>query len=322
MIYRERNQFKEAVNCLLEALKEDPKFISLYIQLALCYVMVKDWEKALHWVKLAGNVEIPKTTLVINPKDYKVMILEALFHIYLNTGQLDLCEKVAKDLNELLPNDLNKNRVKDIGDLKHRNDLAHWIVKLAYHLSQTNQPEQLENLVLSIPQEIANEPAMIDLRNKFTKPRVWKDDEIVIYCGPGFESWDYRSLSVGIGGSESAVIRMSAELAKLGWKVYVYGDPQPDAIGVHNGVVWLPYWYVNWRDEFNILVGWRNIALFDIPDLKAKRTYLWNHDIQNSLTYTPERVNKITKVMFLSKWHRDNVPTLQEDKAMITGNGI
>lgn len=321
MIYREQNKFKEAIDCLLNALKEDPKFTSIYIQLAISYVMMKDWEKAMHWVKLAGSVDIPKTTLVINPRDYKSMILEALFHIYLNTGKLEECLKVATDLNEILPNDLNSGRVRDVGDLKNRNDLAHHIVKLAHHLNQTGQVEQLENLVFSIPQEIADEPSMINLRQQFTKPRAWESNEIAIYCGQGFEQWSYKSVSKGIGGSEEAVIYVSRELAKLGWKVYVYGDPQGDA-GVHEGVTWLPYYHINWRDEFNILIGWRNIGMFDIPGLKAKRSYLWNHDLQNNLTYTPERVNKMTKAFFLSKYHRDNVPTLAEDKVMITSNGI
>ncbi len=321
MIYRERQQFKEAIDCLLNSLKADPKFISAYIQLALCYVVTKEWDKAMHWVKLAGNVDIPKTTLVVNPRDYKTMILEALFHIYLNTGKLEECLKVITDLNELLPNDLNANRVKDVADLKHRNDLAHFIVKLAHHLNQTGQEEEIKNLVNSIPREIASEPAMINLRNQFTLPRVWQDNEIAIYCGQGFEQWSWKSVGKGIGGSEEAVIRMSHELAKLGWKVYVYGDPGADA-GLRNGVSWLPYYYINWRDEFNILVSWRQIGVFDVPGLKTKRSYLWNHDIQNSLTYTPERVNKITKAMFLSKWHRSNVPNLSEDKVMYTGNGI
>lgn len=321
MVYRERGDYKSAINCLTEALKEDPKFTSIYIQIALSYVMLKDWEKAMHWVKLAGNVDIPKTTLVINPRDYKTMILEALFHIYLNTGKLEECLKVATDLNEMLPNDLNAGRVRDVGDLKGRNDLAHYIVKLAHHLNKTGQTQQLENLVFSIPEEIEGEPAMVDLRNQFSKPRVWADDEIAIYCGQGFEQWSWKSVSKGVGGSEEAVINMSRELAKLGWKVYVYADPQADA-GIHEGVAWLPYYQINWRDKFNILIGWRNIGMYDVPGLSAKRSYLWNHDLQNGLTYTPERVNKITKVMFLSKYHRDNVPTLDESKVMITGNGI
>lgn len=320
MVHRERKEYEKAIYALLEALKEDPKFTSVYIQLALCYVMLKDWSKALQWVKLAGTVDIPKTTLVINPKDYKVMILEVLFHVYLNTGKLEECEKVANGLHELQPNDLTTNRVKEIGDLKHRNDLAHWIVLLAHHLSTHAQLEQLESLVKSIPTEIADEPAMIDLRNHFIKPKVWGDNEIVIYCHNGLEKWSPKSVQKGIGGSEEAVINMSRELTKLGWKVTVFADPREDA-GIYDGINWLPYYYVNWNDTFNILVGWRQIGLVDLT-IKANKIYIWNHDIQNPLTYTPERVNKVEKFMFLSKWHRDNVPLLDESKVMITANGI
>src|SRR5262249_45351728 len=43
MVYREMEDFKTAIDCLLNALKEDPKFTSVYIQIALSYVMLKDW---------------------------------------------------------------------------------------------------------------------------------------------------------------------------------------------------------------------------------------------------------------------------------------
>lgn len=321
MIYREVGKFDIAIECLLNALKEDPKFNSAYIQLSLCYVMLKDWSKALHWVKLAGNVEIPKTTLVVNPRDYKTMILEALFHIYLNTGQLELCQKVTHALSEMLPTEMNLQRVKDVDDLKHRNDMAHWTIKLATHLKQTDQKEQLINLIKAIPAEIANEPVLVALRNEFIPPRKWGKDEVAIYCGPGFEKWSPKNLEQGIGGSEEAVIYLSRELAKRGWKVTVFADPQDEA-GKYDGVDFVPHYHINWKDEFNILVSWRQIHLFDVPGLKAEKTYLWNHDIQNPLTYTPDRINKITKVMFLSKWHRDNVPDLAESKVMYTRNGV
>ena len=151
-------------------------------------------------------------------------------------------------------------------------------------------------------------------------PRTWGEDEIAIYCGPGFEKWSPKNVAQGIGGSEEAVIYMSKELAKLGWKVTVFADPQEDA-GDHDGVSYVPHYEVNWNDNFNVLISWRQIGLFDMP-VKTKKAYLWNHDIQNPLEYTPDRVNKIDKVFFLSKWHRSNVPNLAEDKVMYTGNGL
>lgn len=321
MIYREKQEVKKAINALLEAVKKDPKFISVYIQLALCYVTIRDWSKALHWIKVASHIEIPKTTLVINPRDYKTMILEALFHINLNTGKLEEAQRAAQGLYDLVPNEATEQKLKEINDLKHRNDLAHWIVKLGLHLKETNQFKQLNSLVEAIPMEIADEPVMVNMRNEFTKPKEWAEDEIAIYCGPGFEQWSPKSVSKGIGGSEEAVIYLSKELTKLGWRVTVYADPRQDE-GLHEGVNYLSYAKINWRDSFNILISWRQIGLFDVPGLKAKKTYLWNHDLQNAMTYTPERVNKINKVMFLSKFHRTNVPNLEESKVMYTGNGI
>lgn len=320
MSHRSRNEMDKAIICLLEGLLEWPNYVSLYIQLALTYVMLQDWSKALHWVKLAGHVELPKTTLVVNPTDYKLSILETLYHIYLNTGQLEECEKVSAKLAEMKPDELNTGRFRDISDIKHRNDLAHWVVKLANHLNETKQQSAIESLMSAIPSEISSEPALVNLRNTFSPPRTWQDDEVAVYCGGGFENWSPKSVAKGIGGSEEAVINMGKELTKLGWKVTVYGDPGSDE-GVHDGVIYKPHYSINWRDEFNILIAWRQIAVFDLP-IKSKKTYLWNHDIQNPLTYTKERLEKIDKVMFLSKWHRENVPALPEDKVMYSANGV
>jgi tetratricopeptide (TPR) repeat protein len=321
MVYREMNNYKKGIACLLEALTENPKFNSIYIQLALAYVQLKDWDKAMHWVKMAGNVEIPHTTLVVNPRDYKSMLLEALFHIYLNTGQLELCQKVARGLEEILPTDVNKSRVQQIDDLKHRNDMAIWTIQLAKHLKDTHQDEQLVNLIRSIPSEIAGEPVMVDLKNSFLPPNKWGKNEIAIYCGPHFEQWSPKNVKKGIGGSEEAVIYLMEEMAKLGWKVTVFGDPREDA-GTYNGVNYVPYYHINWKDEFNIMISWRQIQLADMPNLKCNKLYLWNHDLQNASTYTPDRVVKYSKLMFLSKYHRGNVPDLPEDKIMYTANGI
>jgi len=320
MIYRERNEFKKAIQALLEALYEAPVFTSIYIQLALCYVVQKDWVKALHWVKLAGQVEVPKTTLVINPRDYKVMILEALFHIYVNTGKLEECEKVAMGLVDIAPNDLNKQRLADVQGVRRRNDLAHWTVKLAQHLYSTNQIPQLKSLINSIPVEIATEPVLVDLRNQFSPPKNWGDDSIVIYCGMGFIPWSPKIVAQGISGSEEAVIYQSKELAKLGWKVYVYGDPQGDA-GEYDGVTYIPYYEINWNDNFNILISWRQIGLFDMA-VKAKKTYLWNHDLLNPLEFKKERIDKIDKIIVLSNYHRSNIPNVPDEKIMISSNGL
>ena len=321
MIHRERGEYKQAITAFLEGMAEEPKFPSLFIQMALTHVYMKDWAKALVWIKQAENMDMPKTTLVLNPRDYKSMLLEVYYHIFLNTGQLEKCLQVTTALLNILPSELNAGRLSDIQDLHKRNTIAHMVVKLAYHLKETNQLERLSHLVEAIPQEIAGEPALVQLRNDFLPPKVWGENSLVIFCGPGFEKWSPKNTAKGIGGSEEAVIYNSKELAKLGWEVTVYADPQDEA-GDYDGVHFRPYYEINWKDEFNIFISWRHIDVFDVPTFKAKKAYLWNHDIQNPLTYTPERVAKFNKAFFLSKWHRDNVKDLPDDKVMITANGI
>lgn len=319
MVHRENGEYKKSLIALLEAQTEWPQYPSIFIQTALTYVMMADWGKALAYVKMAVNMPLPKTTLVIQPKDYRGMILECLFHIYFNTQDLDKCEKVIEELAEEVPSEMNLGRQQEVREWRQKNNLAHWVVKLAYHLRTTKQENKLKALINAIPQEIDNAPALIGLRNEMTPPRVWGSDEVVIYCGPGFEKWSPKNVAKGIGGSEEAVIYLSQELTKLGWKVTVYADPEEE--GDYDGVTYLPHYYVNWNDQFNVLISWRQIGLFDIP-FKAKKTYLWNHDIQNPLTYTKERVSRIDKVMFLSKWHRENVPALEESKIMYSANGV
>jgi hypothetical protein len=311
---------KKAHYALLEAEHEWPRWISIYVQQALTYVMEKQWENAMHYIDIARNMEIPKTTLVTQPRDYKSMILEALFHIYLNTGKLDEAEKVAIGLLELLPNEINKERLEGVMDVKHRNNMAHWIIKLAYHLKNTGQIDKLQSIINAIPKEIEWEPTLINLKNEFIKPTTWGNKSVVIYCGPGFEKWSPKNIAKGIGGSEEAVIYLSKELAKLGWEVTVFGDPQEDE-GVYDGVNWIPHYKINWNDNFNIIISWRQIGMFDLP-IKSKKSYLWCHDLLNQLEFTPERLAKIDKVFVLSKYHRSGIPNVPDDKVMISSNGL
>jgi len=320
MIYQERGEHEKAMKVLAEAITVYERVPSLYIQMALTRVYMKQWADALHWVKLAAQVESGKTTLVQQPKDYKAMILEVLYHVYLNTNHIDECLKVANDMVELSPTQMSKERLLEVSNWKEDNEASVWIVNIARRLRDTGQEDKIKHLIKSIPPELQLVPALMDLRRTYAPVRKWKDNEIMLWCGPGFEKWSPKNTAQGIGGSEEAVIYLSQELTTLGWKVTVYGDPREDA-GDYEGVSYRPFHEVNWRDEFNIVISWRQIGFFD-ANIHYNKAYLWNHDIQNQLEYTPNRTDKVDKVFFLTEWHRQNVPDLGDDKIMITANGI
>jgi hypothetical protein len=153
------------------------------------------------------------------------------------------------------------------------------------------------------------------------KPRKWEENEICYFANVGtkhFFQWDGNSISKGVGGSETAVIRLAEEWTKAGYRVTVYGDPEK--ITKINGVTYLPWYHFNKDDEFNIFIQWRNAQL--AGKIKCKKFLVDLHDVFSGLDFSPEQIEAIDKFMVKSKWHRKLAPNISDDKFSIVGNGI
>ena len=90
----------------------------------------------------------------------------------------------------------------------------------------------------------------------------------------------------GLGGSESAVILISKELAKLGFKVTVYNnciDSQAKP-GIYNGVRFIDHTQINqFEDEYDVVLSSRSVFPFFPGSIyhfipKSKWKVLWMHD--------------------------------------------
>lgn len=324
-IYRAQGKVDYAISACMNALKESYRFPSIYLNLGLCYLVKKDWEAALHWVKQALNVPPPDTSLVNNPRDLRARALEITYHASLNLSLLDEARAAADKLLETFPGDEEMTKRSQLTHtLTQEREATRSIVLLSKYLEAIGEGNKLRMLIGSAPSPIANNPFLVDLQKRVFPPKEWGNNEIAILCGQGFTTWSPKLLEMPdqsfIGGSEEAVIYLSKELADLGWKVTVYADPGEDE-GEHEGVTYLPYYKFNPLDSFNVLVAWRNPQFVD-GDIKAKQVYLWAHDILNALDFTEERVAKWTKIFVLSPWHRENIPSVPDDKIVISGNGI
>ena len=325
-LYRRKDQINNAIKSSMNALIEDPRNPMIFLDLATSYVYKKDYERALFWVKQAGACpENDMTTLVKNPRDLQGITLEILYNCYLNMGKIDKAWSAAHEMEKIAADDPNlKNVVAFIDNLRTQRDVTRMIMKLADFLTKTGEIHKIKPLLSATPAIAVATPFFADLEMKHNPPTYFDENHIAIYCGQGFTPWSPKKLDnpgeCFVGGSEEAVIRMSRELAQLGWKVTIYGDPGVDE-GEYEGVTYLPHYKFNRLDRFNILIAWRQPKFFE-NELKYKKGYVWLHDIQSPLDYTENAIAKTTKFMFLSKWHRDNVPALPEDKVFMTSNGI
>jgi hypothetical protein len=325
-IYRQIGEYNNAIKCAHNAMIEDERFPSIYLNLALIYLVKGEYGRALWWVKLAGKMEQPSTTLVSTPKDLAGRALEVIYHACLNLSKLDEAWAAAVKLQAIYPDSKEmKERLQFMEGLKTQRKLSRNVMELADYLLRTNEKEKIKLLVNAAPNLIANNPLVADLKKQFIPSKAWKDDEVVFYCGPGWTCWSPKSLgrtndTEFVGGSEEAVIYLTKELQKLGWKVTVFADPGAET-GLHDGVNWLPYYEFNDKDEFNIVISWRQLGLVD-KNIKAKKIYIWCHDVINQLDYTPDRLGKIEKVIVLSEAHRQTAPNIPDNKMFVSSNGI
>jgi len=172
------------------------------------------------------------------------------------------------------------------------------------------------------PDEYKDEQFLLQLANALP-PKRWADNSVVYFASWGarhLETWNAHSLQKGIGGSESAVIYLSKEWADMGYEVTVFCDtPKTEFI---DGVLYVPYYLMNFSDEFATLIFWRSPHLLDMPQLKAKKLLMDLHDIADPTQWTTERIAKVDKVLFKSKWHRTNIPQLPDSKAVVISNGV
>ena len=323
-IYRRNGKTTEAVVEALNSLMEDVS-PTAFLNLATTYMVKGEWEKALTYAKIAEGVEGKKTTLVINPKEMQGKLLEVYYNCYLNLHQVDKALEAGQQLVQLFPDDQNIiNAYKFVESIRQERDITKSVMILADYLSKTGEVAKLKPLVAAIPQIAANNPFSVDLERKTNPPKYWSDKGVAIFCGPGFTNWSPKQLTDPqgsfVGGSEEAVINMARELAKLGHEVIVYCDPGRDE-GEYDGVKYLPYFKFNRLDHFNIIVAWRQPEFFN-QDLIAKKKYVWLHDIANPMQYSKELLDKITKIIVLSPWHRTNIPSVPDEKMMVSSNGI
>lgn len=328
-VYRVFGQLNQATKAVANALIEDPRFPNYYISMAMVCALKKEWDNADVWLKIGANLPIPNTTLILTPRDLKARALEVDFQIAMAKQDLERAERSSIKILDIFPTMKEaQERLKKIQELKAANQAAQSVTYLGRYLESQNEKHKIVPLLQAMPQSIANEQFASQMRHLYMPKRVWEKNAISIICGPGFEKWSPKNVTQGIGGSEEAVIYLSKELAKQGYQVTVYADPQ-DQMGEYDGVTYLPWYDLNVKDEFNILIVWRAVGFVD-TDFTARKTYLWLHDIPANPSFTEERMKKIDKIFVLSNFHKSllkmykngQLVDIPEDKIMVTSNGI
>ncbi len=146
-----------------------------------------------------------------------------------------------------------------------------------------------------------------------------------IYTGPGWEPWGPDSiLKGGIGGSETAAIKVAEEFARRGWRTWVFGEYD----GAKDGVEYRHHTEFDQasRGRYRLFIASRTLDPFTQHKVQADHRLCWVHDIWLS---GPERrplpAGIVDHYLVLSEWHRGFFAahhSVPHDRLHLTWNGI
>ena len=324
LCYQGLGKDSQAVECFEKAIQEFPFQPMLYLRLATIKYNQGKYLEAKHWLKVATSIDLGviKTSGITNVQGMKVIASELAMRLAYNVDKdIDASTYFAKKLYEANPTTDTDALLLEMENKQAANNAVKKYVDVIDYFIKADEIGIVNNLLDTLPEYFKSLPVFLKMRNKFKKPVVWDKQTICYFANFGnshFEKWDEDSLSSGIGGSETAVIRLSQEWVKKGYRVVVYGDP--NKVGVRDGIDWQPYYNFNIKDRFGIFIQWRNWSL--APLVKADKFYVDLHDIYSPLDLTDKYVKAIDKIMVKSKYHRDLAPNVPDDKFVIISNGI
>ena len=312
----------EAKELLLKAIGEYPYDPMLYLYLTKSCGNLKQYREMKHWLEIGLALD-PKEAIsnVTNLLELQLMAAELTMHYNFN-GERNVRKayKAMQILYKTLPNQQNKETLdylKTMNDLEEGSRASH---ELMLFYQENDNSEGIVKVVGSMPDTMRNLPFAWAMYNKHCQPKTWGKNEICYYATfgkPFLEHWDGNSLGKGLGGSETAVIRLSEEWVKKGYKVTVYGDPLVRT--EVNGVMYVPYFEFNPRDYFNIFIQHRSAFL--ARRVKAKKFLVDLHDLVNVKQFM-DKESAVDKFMVKSQFHASLLEGVELERIGVISNGI
>jgi 2-polyprenyl-3-methyl-5-hydroxy-6-metoxy-1,4-benzoquinol methylase/glycosyltransferase involved in cell wall biosynthesis len=127
----------------------------------------------------------------------------------------------------------------------------------------------------------------------------------------------------GLGGSETAVIKLSEAIAKSGYQVSVFSRMSDE--GYFNRVRYREQERYMPDIRSDLFIAWRAPELIDDAP-NAAHSVLWMHDTDAGDRLTPDRAAKFENIVVLTNWHKEYMlekyPFLESEKLIVIPNGV
>lgn len=308
-----------AIDCCDEALKINTTFPDAYIRKGGIYLTMGQYKKAVDWLMYGLVRPEPDTMFITEPYVYTVLAPAYACMAHIGAGNIEMALDLFERVRKTAPNCVFVKEHAAQMDMER--ECFEYMKALNIMVATTlrNSPEKMAELVLSVPKKFEKDERVAALRRLYLPPKDWGDKSVCFFCGSTPEEWAAPSILKGVGGSEEAVIYLSHEFQKLGWKVVVYNNCGEMA-GDYGGIEYKQYFEFNAKDSWTVLVEWRLPFLKDF-DINAKR-FLWLHDVPRAGLLRGNEINRYNKVIVLSQYHKSLLKGIPDSKVYVSANGI
>jgi len=316
-------EYDKALVATNMAIHLDPSHPDPWYQKVIIYCSAQQYDKAVEFAHVAMTKKPKEDSMqLIDPTkySYKGMFLAA--QAYLFSGRIEEGFKLFQQVKATAPHFIKEVNAESKMDWNKFFEEALYDQKAIEYVKYLSKYEaetggNNKKLFESLPKKI-HADARLNAERVEVYPAVdWPEKSIAYYCGPSVVPWGPDMMADGLGGSEEAVIYLSRELAKLGWKVTVFCDRETE---YNDGdVLYKPWTELNPWDNFNVFIASRQPS--NLNGVKAKLKILDMHDVNEAKdVYSAEK--NVDKIFVKSKWHREQYPKIPDEKFVIVGNAI
>lgn len=342
-VYKAMDKRELAIQELQTGIGIKPMLPDAYYTLGYFYYVFGDMENAESYV-LQGTRKLPQIMdlIVFNPRDYDYNPLMLLAKIYFEKNRPDLMVPILKGCLKIYPED--KRLKKLVKDGEKDMKMLERALLTVQRLQGIKDKDRLREELALIPPELQSHPALAVIRNVNFVKQTSSGKDIAIYCGNTVHQWNPELFKTqGFGGSEEAIIHLAREWAKLGWHVTVYNncghkqiefavdcglsEPYEANNGtmqrrtIYNDVTYKPFWEFNYRDKQDVVILWRWAKPLD-AEINADKVFIDLHDVIGEGEFTEKRLKKLTKIMVKSKFQREFLEKIPDNKICVIPNGL
>ncbi len=138
-------------------------------------------------------------------------------------------------------------------------------------------------------------------------PKQKNPPTLAIFCykTEGFPPWDPRTIQTGIAGAEESVIYIAKELSRLGYQVTIFANPPQNS--PYSAPTANPRYLSSHHEDstyFDIAISWRMVKMGPKLKKRAKKVYLWPHDICSEVWHKSQ-IKSFDDVLWLSQFEKE-----------------